>query len=71
MSRVNTTIPAEAPVSGARGRLAVMMFLQYFVWGSWFVTVGSPALSAAHATSAETGNSRSTWRRCMSPTSRS
>ena len=41
-----------APV---RFKLSIMMFLEFFIWGAWFVTLGTYLLHNLHATGIEVG----------------
>jgi nucleoside transporter len=50
-------------------RLSAMMFLEFFIWGGWFVTLGSFLASNLGATGAQTGMAFSTqsWGAIVAP----
>ena len=50
-------------------RLSLMMFLQFFIWGSWFVTLGAFLSNNLGATGAQTGMAFSTqsWGAIVAP----
>ncbi|KAA2245551.1 nucleoside permease [Chitinophaga agrisoli] len=41
--------------SGIRLQLSVMMFLEFFVWGAWFVTMGTFLLNNLHTSGTQVG----------------
>jgi nucleoside transporter len=55
--------------STTRLQLSSMMFLEFFIWGSWFVTLGTFLISNLHATGAQTGSVFSTqsWGAIIAP----
>jgi nucleoside transporter len=52
-----------------RFRLCAMMFLQFFIWGGWFVTMGSYLAANLHASGAQSGLAYSTqsWGAIVAP----
>lgn len=50
-------------------KLSVMMFLEFFIWGAWFVTLGTFLDKSLHATGAQTGSVFSTqsWGAIIAP----
>ncbi|KAE9772927.1 MFS transporter, partial [Escherichia coli] len=40
---------------GITGRLKIMSFMQYFIWGSWLVTLGSYMINTLGFTGATVG----------------
>jgi nucleoside transporter len=54
---------------GVQVRLSIMMFLQFYIWGGWFVTLGSYLVANLHASGAQIASAYSTqsWGAIIAP----
>lgn len=55
--------------AGIRVKLSLMMFLEFFIWGAWFVTLGTFLDKTLHATGVQAGSVFSTqsWGAIIAP----
>lgn len=55
--------------STTRLQLSIMMFIEFFIWGAWYVTLGTFLINNLHATGAQTGAVFSTqsWGAIIAP----
>src|SRR3954467_15035252 len=52
--RINTIYNTEM-LSSIKFRLGLMMFVNYIVWGAWYVTISTYLTSTLHFSSTQTG----------------
>src|SRR5690606_29864081 len=47
--------------TGTKVQLTVMMFLQYFIWGAWYVTLGTYLFTTLKADAVQVGSAYATF----------